>query len=197
MFTLREVTRMTYRDALTALVGERAAREIWLKYPANALPAADLSALPHVGRALARRIEAALALGYWTTAQNEKPAIHSPEDAANLLMPQMSRLEQEELWVLLLNTRSRVLDALMVYRGSLNSAQVRVGEIFRDAVRRNAAAVIVAHNHPSGDPDPSPDDVAVTRAIVQAGTLLDVDVLDHIIIGGGRFVSLKERRLGF
>jgi DNA repair protein RadC len=109
----------------------------------------------------------------------------------------MSALEQEELRVVMLNTRNRVLKLETVYRGSLNSSQVRVGELFKGAIRRNAAAIIVVHNHPSGDPTPSPDDVAITRAIVEAGQLLDVQVLDHLVIGQGRFVSLKERGLGF
>jgi DNA repair protein RadC len=110
---------------------------------------------------------------------------------------EMSALEQEELWVILLNTRNSVIDVDAVYKGSLNSSQVRVGELFRTAIRRNAAAIIVVHNHPSGDPTPSPDDVAITRAILQAGKLLDIDVLDHLVIAGGRHVSLKERGLGF
>jgi DNA repair protein RadC len=108
-----------------------------------------------------------------------------------------SALEQEHLRVLLLDTRNHVLDIVEVYKGSVNSSQVRVGEVFRVAVRRNSAAIIAVHNHPSGDPTPSPDDVAVTRALVQAGKLLDVAVLDHLVIGQGRFVSLKERGLGF
>ena len=90
-----------------------------------------------------------------------------------------------------------MLDIVEVYKGSLNSSQVRVGEVFNAAIRRSAASVIVVHNHPSGDPTPSPDDVAVTRAFVQAGKLLDVEVLDHLIIGEGQWVSLKERGLGF
>lgn len=84
-----------------------------------------------------------------------------------------------------------------MYVGSVNSAQVRVGEVFRDAVRRNSTAVIVAHNHPSGDPTPSPEDILVTRQIVEAGKLLDVDVLDHLILGRGRYVSMRERGAGF
>jgi DNA repair protein RadC len=79
----------------------------------------------------------------------------------------------------------------------VNSSQVRVGEIFQAAVGRMASALVVVHNHPSGDPTPSPDDVAVTRAIVQAGKLLDIEVLDHLVIGQGRWVSLKERGMGF
>jgi len=89
------------------------------------------------------------------------------------------------------------LDTVSVYRGSLNTSQVRVGELFKAAIRRNAAAIIVVHNHPSGDPTPSPDDIAVTRAIVSAGKLLDVSVLDHLIIGANRHVSLKERGVEF
>jgi DNA repair protein RadC len=127
----------------------------------------------------------------------ERPAIHSPADAANLVQYEMSALEQEELRVILLDTRNRVLAVETIYRGSLNSSQVRVGEVFRTAIRRNSANLIVVHNHPSGDPTPSPDDVAVTRAIIQAGKLLDVEVLDHVVIGRGRFISLKERGLGF
>jgi DNA repair protein RadC len=109
----------------------------------------------------------------------------------------MSALEQEHLRVLLLDRRNHVLEVVEVYRGSVNSSQVRVGEVFKEAIRKNASGIVVVHNHPSGDPTPSPDDVAVTRAIVQAGKLLDVDVLDHLVIGQGRWVSLKERGLGF
>ena len=86
---------------------------------------------------------------------------------------------------------------MTVYRGSLNASLIRVGEVYKEALRRNSAAIIVAHNHPSGDVTPSPEDVLVTREIVQAGKLLDCDVLDHLIIGQGRFVSLRERQLGF
>jgi DNA repair protein RadC len=110
---------------------------------------------------------------------------------------EMSALQQEELRVMLLDTRNRVQFIETVYRGSVNSSQVRIAEVFKAAIRRNATNLIVIHNHPSGDPTPSPDDVAITRAILQAGELLDVKLLDHIIVGSGRFVSLKERGLGF
>ena len=118
-------------------------------------------------------------------------------DAAALVLYEMQALEQEHLRTLLLDRRNKVLEVVEVYRGSVNSSQVRVGEVFKEAVRKNASGIIVVHNHPSGDPTPSPDDVAVTRAIVQAGKLLDVDVLDHLVNGQGRWVSLKERGLGF
>ena len=109
----------------------------------------------------------------------------------------MSLLEQEHLRVLLLDTRNQVLAMPTIYIGSLNTSVVRVGELFRSAIKENAAAIIVAHNHPSGDPSPSSEDVRVTRQLVEAGQLLDIDVLDHVIIGRQRYVSLKERGLGF
>jgi DNA repair protein RadC len=152
-----------------------------------------------VGPAKAAQLKAAIELGnrLRLEAPDERPAIHSPGDGAALLQYEMSALEQEELRVILLDNRNRVLHIETVYRGSVNSSQIRVGELFRAAIRRSATAIIVAHNHPSGDPAPSPDDIAVTRAIVQAGKLMDIEVLDHLVIGRGRFVSLKERGLGF
>lgn len=162
-------------------------------------PFDDLCTQHGIGEAKAAQIKAAIELGRRLTLESpeERPVINSPADAAALVQYEMSALEQEHLRVLLLDTRNHVLDIVEVYKGSVNSSQVRVGEIFKVAVRRNATALIVVHNHPSGDPTPSPDDVAVTRAIVQAGKLLDVDVLDHLVIGQGRWVSLKERGLGF
>ena len=125
------------------------------------------------------------------------PQVRSPSDAANLVMSEMSLLEREQMRVLLMDTKNRVHTMSTVYKGSLNSSLIRVAEIFRDAIRTTSAALILVHNHPSGDPTPSPEDVAVTRQIVEAGTLLDIEVLDHLIIGQHRFVSLKERGLGF
>lgn len=152
-----------------------------------------------IGDAKAAQIKAAIELGRRLTLESpeERPAINSPAEAAALVQYEMSGLEQEHLRVILLDTRNRVLDIVEIYRGSVNSSQVHIGEVFKPAIRRNATAIIVIHNHPSGDPTPSPDDVAVTRAILQAGKLLDIDVLDHMVIGQGRWVSLKERGLGF
>jgi DNA repair protein RadC len=152
-----------------------------------------------IGEAKAAQIKAAIELGRRLALESpeERPAVNSPADAAALVAYEMSALEQEHLRVILLDTRNRVLDIVEIYKGSVSSSQVHIGEIFKPVIRRNAPALIVVHNHPSGDPTPSPDDVVVTRAIVQAGKLLDVDVLDHMIIGQGRWVSLKERGLGF
>jgi DNA repair protein RadC len=152
-----------------------------------------------IGEAKAAQIKAAIELGrrLMVESPEERPAINSPAEAAALVQYEMSGLEQEHLRVILLDTRNHVLGIEEVYKGSVNSSQVHIGEVFKPAIRRNAPAIIVIHNHPSGDPTPSPDDVAVTRAILQAGKLLDIDVLDHMVIGQGRWVSLKERGLGF
>lgn len=152
-----------------------------------------------IGAAKAAKIKAALEIGrrLLSASSDEKPQVKSPADAANLLMMEMQALEQEHLKVILLDSKNRVLKVVTVYVGSLNTSVVRVGELFREAIRANAAAIIVAHNHPSGDPTPSPEDVKVTELIVQAGQLMDIDVLDHVIIGQQRYVSLKERGLGF
>jgi DNA repair protein RadC len=109
----------------------------------------------------------------------------------------MGPLEQEHLRTVIMDSKNHVIKVHTVYVGSLNTAVVRVAELFREAIRLNAAALIVAHNHPSGDPTPSPEDVHVTREIVAAGKLLNIDVLDHLVIGQQRWVSLKERGLGF
>lgn len=163
------------------------------------IPFEELCRQHGVGEAKAAQIKAAIELGRRLALENEdvRPTISSPMDAAALIQYEMSGLEQEHLRVLLLDTRNHLLGIDEVYRGSVNSAQVRIAEVFRGAVRRNATAIIVAHNHPSGDPTPSPEDVALTRALAQAGRLLDIELLDHLVIGSGRFVSLKERGLGF
>jgi DNA repair protein RadC len=159
----------------------------------------ELSNQKGIKLAKAAQIKAAIELGRRLVleAPEERPVVHTPADAAELVQYEMSALEQEELRVLLLDTRNRLQHIETVYRGSVNSSQVRVAEIFKSAIRRNATNLIVIHHHPSGDPTPSPDDVAITRAILQAGELLDIKLLDHIIVGSGKFISLKERGLGF
>jgi DNA repair protein RadC len=127
----------------------------------------------------------------------ERPKIQSPADCYQVISPFLGFLDHEELWVINLDTRNRVMNLVKLYQGSVNSSQVRVSEIFRQAIVDNSPALILAHNHPSGDPAPSPDDIAVTRSAFQAGKLLDIDVLDHIVVCSGRYVSLKERGLGF
>jgi len=159
----------------------------------------ELCQIRGIGAAKAAQLKAAIELGrrLATVRPEERPKIQSPEDAAAQVLYEMGALEEERLRVLLLNTRNELMRIAEVYRGSLNSSLIRVGELFREAIRENAAAIIVVHNHPSGDPTPSPEDVAVTRAIVEAGKTMDIEVLDHLVIGKNRFVSLKARGLGF
>jgi DNA repair protein RadC len=168
----------------------------------NGLARASLQEMMQVhgiGPAKAIEIKAALELGkrLALSAQDSKPQIKTPADAAQMLMLHMGLLDQEEVRTLLLDTRNRVMASHMIYKGSLNAASMRVSEVFKEAVRSNAAAIIVAHNHPSGDPSPSAEDIAVTKTLSNAGKLLDIEVLDHIVIAHNRYVSLKERGLGF
>lgn len=160
---------------------------------------AQISALKGMGQAKTAQVQAALELGrrLLTASPEEQPQVKSPADVVNLLLLQMDALEQEEMRILFLDTKSRILGISTIYKGSLHTAWLRIGELFREAVRRNCAAIIVVHNHPSGDPTPSPDDVKITQEIVKAGELLGVEVLDHLVIGSQRYVSLKERGLGF
>lgn len=121
----------------------------------------------------------------------ERWRVRTPADLAERLLPEMSHLEQEELRVVLLNTKNVVTAMATVYAGNLAGSSVRVGEVFRDAVRRQAAAVVVVHNHPSGDPAPSAEDMRITAELREAGRLLDIELLDHLVIGHGRWVSLR------
>ena len=158
----------------------------------------EISQEKGVGLAKAAQIEAALELGNRLRLEepDERPAIHSPADVADLVAYEMEGLPQEQLWVLVLDTRNRVLSIEKLYSGSVNASFVRIAELFRPAIQRNAAAVLLVHNHPSGDPSPSAEDVALTRAAGEAGRLLDIEVLDHLVIGQGRHFSLKEHGLG-
>jgi DNA repair protein RadC len=162
-------------------------------------PFAELRAVYGLGDAKAAQIHAALELGLRlaSVAPDERGVIKSPEDAANLVMAEMSLLDREELWVLQLDTRNHVLSIVRLYRGSVHTSVVRLGEVFHEAVRLNAAAIVVVHNHPSSDPTPSAHDVTMTKMLCESGKLLDIDIADHIVIGGGRYVSMRNMRLGF
>ena len=120
-----------------------------------------------------------------------------PEDVVKLIGLEMSILPHEELRAVLLDNKHYVVSMRTVYRGTVNQAQARVAEVFREAVRLNAVAIVVVHNHPSGDPTPSAADVALTTDLARAGELLDVDLLDHLIVAGGSHVSLRRLGLGF
>jgi DNA repair protein RadC len=160
---------------------------------------AELAALPGIGAAKAARLAAAFELGRRAVA--DWPAgtwtIRGPADVATRLLVDMGRLEREELRVLSLNAKNAVVRMSVVYVGNVSASLVRVGELFRDAVRLDASGVVLVHNHPSGDPTPSPDDLHLTAEAVAAGRLLDVDVLDHVVIGHDAWISLRDRGVAF
>lgn len=160
---------------------------------------AQLTSERGIGTAKAAQIMAALELGrrLLQAHPEEHTALYTTSDAAALLMAEIGHLEQEVFCVLFLDARFRVMSIQKLYQGNLTMTQIRIAEVFREAIRRNCAVIIVAHNHPSGDPTPSPDDIATTRQLVKAGQLLNIEVLDHLIIGLGRWVSMRERGLGF
>ena len=159
----------------------------------------ELASQHSVGEAKAAQIKAALEIGVRLQASTpaERSTINDPVDVYNLVSGDMAFLEQEYLRVVLLTTKNQVVDVVDVSRGTVNTTQTRPAEVFREAVRRTCAAVIITHNHPSGDPTPSTNDIAMTQRIVEAGKLLDIEVVDHVIITQGRFVSLHARGLGF
>jgi DNA repair protein RadC len=158
----------------------------------------ELQQIPGLGAAKATQILAALEIGKRLVAYNgdERPLIHTAADAARLVAD-MGSLRQEQVRVILLDTARRVMAIPTVYIGTLNTSVLRVAEIFREAITRNSPAIILTHNHPSGDPSPSPEDIELTRTLVAAGNLLDIQLLDHLIIGQPRWASLKEMGLAF
>lgn len=158
--------------------------------------AAELSRVPGVGMAKAAQIKAAFELGKrLAAATTERPVVNRPDLAANLLMEQMRYHDKEHFKALLLDTRNRCVAVRSISVGGLNSNVAHPREIFREAVAHSAAAVIVAHNHPSGDPTPSKEDEVLTRRLVEAGKIMGIEVLDHLVIGDGRWVSMKEKGL--
>ena len=154
----------------------------------------DLMRQTGLGEAKAAEIRAVFELASRIQALEvgERPVIRSPQDVNALLGGEMAPFEQEHMRVLLTNTRNQVLGVHEVYIGNVSSAVVRASEVFREAVRQNAPCIILVHNHPSGDPSPSPEDVNLTKQLVAAGQQLDIEVLDHVVIGDRRFASLKS-----
>lgn len=155
----------------------------------------ELIAIKGIGYAKGILILAAIELGrrmhqYRPT---ENYTIRSPEDGADYIMEDMRLLKQEHFVALFLNTKNQVIHRQTIFIGSLNASIVHPREIFREAIKRSAASIIVAHNHPSGDPTPSQEDIQVTKRLADTGKLIGIEVLDHLIIGDGKFVSLKEK----
>jgi DNA repair protein RadC len=148
-----------------------------------------------VGEAKATRIKAAVELGNRMSIEaiHRQPVIRSPEDVVSLVGHEMRAKEHEELWVIRLDVRNRFLGLEKLYKGTQDSATVRVAEIYKTALRKSAYAIMLVHNHPSGDPSESPEDVNLTKAVIEAAKYLDMHLLDHIIIGGLHFRSLKRQ----
>ncbi len=159
----------------------------------------ELCAMNGISQAKACQLLAAFELGRRLTSLSpeDRPKINSPRDVYNLLGADMRYREQEHLRVLLVSTNSEVVSNYEIYKGTVNSAAVRVSEVLRPAIRENCPSIIVVHNHPSGDPAPSGPDILITRQIKQAAELMDIELLDHIVIGGRTFVSMKDKGMGF
>jgi DNA repair protein RadC len=159
----------------------------------------EIAAAPGMTPRKAQQVLAAFELGRRLLSDwpSGRWSIRSPRDIADRLVLQMGRLEREEIRVVILNAKNVVLRVVTAYQGNVSASLVRVGELFRDAVRLDAKAIILVHNHPSGDPNPSPDDLHMTAEAIAAGRLLDIDVLDHIVIGHDSYVSLRDRGVSF
>lgn len=154
----------------------------------------ELCQVDGVGPAKAAQIKAAIELGGRIASKQpgDRVVITSPQDVADQVQYRMVSLEQEELWVLLLDSRNHLIRTEQLYRGSLNSSSVRPAEIFKSGIRHNAASLIIVHNHPSGDPSPSPEDIQLTRMLIEAGTMLEMPILDHVIVGARGVSSIKS-----
>ena len=159
----------------------------------------ELCEIHGISDAKACQVLAALELGkrLVSLSPEDRPRINEPRDVANLLSAEMSLLDQEQLRVLMVSTKNEILGAHQVYQGNVNSSIVRVAEVLKPAVRANCPSIIVVHNHPSGDPTPSPEDVLITNKIRVGAEMMDIELLDHVVIGSRGHVSMKDRGLGF
>lgn len=157
----------------------------------------ELKSIKGIGIAKASQIKAALELGRRLRSFKDSNAIYikSPGDAAELVMEEMRHLKKECLKIILLNIKNMVVSVKDISIGSLNSSIVHPREIFVEAIKMSCASIILCHNHPSGDPSPSQEDLSVTRRIHEAGKIIGIDLIDHIIVGDGRYISLKEKNI--
>lgn len=155
----------------------------------------EMTQIYGMGKAKASELKAALELGRRSVSTNPatRPVINSPQDVAHLVMEEMRNLDREHFRVITLSTKNHVLGISPVSIGSLNSSLVHPRECFKEAIRRSSNAIIILHNHPSGDPTPSREDLEVTKRLAEGGSILGIEVLDHVIIGDNRYTSLKER----
>lgn len=155
----------------------------------------EIVSIKGIGEVKATQLLAAVELGRRLAQKqvNDRFTIRSPHDAAAFLMPDMTSLTQEHFVTVFLNTKNQVIHRQTIFIGSLNASIVHPREVFREAVKRSAASIICAHNHPSGVPTPSPEDIEVTKRLQEAGYIIGIDLVDHIIIGDHQFVSMKEK----
>ncbi len=155
----------------------------------------EMTEIKGIGHAKAIQVLAAVELGRRVAnlAYDERYIIRSPEDGAKYMMNDMRFLTQEHFVCLYLNTKNQVIHKHTVFIGSLNASIVHPREVYREALKRSAASIIALHNHPSGDPAPSREDVEVTKRLAECGKIIGIDLLDHLIIGENKFVSLKEK----
>lgn len=157
----------------------------------------ELTNVKGIGIQAAMQVKAICELSrrLYQSTQSNISSINSPADVSKLLMAEMRYLKQEEFRVVLLDAKNRVVCIEMISRGSFNSSIVEPSDCFRKAIKLGCAAVILTHQHPSGNPAPSKDDVAITTRLVKAGKIMGINVLDHVIIGAGKYISLKEKGL--
>ncbi|HEX5418267.1 MAG TPA: DNA repair protein RadC [Chloroflexota bacterium] len=202
--TNAELVAILLRTGVAGLMVTDLARKLLAEFDGLAGLAAaapqDIARKHGLGPAKAAQLKAALEIGHRLLQETtrERTKIAAPEDLKDLVYHDMVWLDHEQLRVILLDMRNRVLATRILYEGSLNQSTVRIAEIFKVAIRENAANVAIVHNHPSGDPSPSPEDIRVTRDLVAAGKLLDIEVVDHVIIGRSpQFVSLRQRGAGW
>ncbi|GAA0601489.1 DNA repair protein RadC [Virgibacillus siamensis] len=155
----------------------------------------ELTSIKGIGAAKGVLLLSAMELGRRMSQYkpNERYVIRSPEDGADYIMEEMRNLNQEHFVVLFLNTKNQIIHRQTIFIGSLNASIVHPREVYREAVKRSAASIICAHNHPSGDPSPSQEDIHVTRRLVECGKMIGIELLDHLVIGDRKFVSLKEK----
>lgn len=155
----------------------------------------ELTSIKGIGTAKGVLLLSAMELGRRMSQYkpNERYVIRSPEDGADYVMEEMRNLNQEHFVVLFLNTKNQIIHRQTIFIGSLNASIVHPREVYREAVKRSAASIICAHNHPSGDPSPSQEDIHVTRRLVECGKMIGIELLDHLVIGDRKFISLKEK----
>ncbi|UQZ84557.1 hypothetical protein SK3146_03812 [Paenibacillus konkukensis] len=187
-----------FAETLAEKTGSYIIEEIFSRFPSLIelmdVTEQELLSIKGVGPRKAHQIMAALQLAKRLNMPSGSPLIiRSPKDAADYLTPELRYLQKEHFCILHLNTKNHLIQKDTISIGSLNSAIVHPREVFRAAIKRSSASILLAHNHPSGDPSPSPEDVQLTKRLVEVGDVVGIEVLDHVIIGDNRFLSLKEQ----